>query len=265
MFRKSSVAGAYGVDDFNRDDQFRTLRAVDLGSLHCAVSPNLGFAPVDRGYAASFETKVDGFGGLFRSCDRATPDFGEADRCFEVIRAVNFVGQHQETYERDPGQLGPNVRANYEQGATMSLADFAWAHMEQTRIYRRVRRFFEEFDVLIAPPVPITPFPWEQLYLAEMNGEPLRTYFHWLALTYGITLTGHPAVSIPCGVDETGMPFGLQVVGPHRGDRFTLGVAHALEQALARRPGLARPAPDLARLQTETPALRSIVTHPPHA
>jgi Asp-tRNA(Asn)/Glu-tRNA(Gln) amidotransferase A subunit family amidase len=180
-----------------------------------------------------------------------------------VIRAVSFVGHHRATYERDPNLLGPNVRANHEQGAAMSLADFAWAHIEQTRIYRRVQRFFEEFDVLIAPTVPITPFSWERLYLAEMNGEPLRTYFHWLALTYGITLTGHPAVSIPCGVDERGMPFGLQLVGPHKGDRFTLGVAAALEQALTRRVGLARPVPDLARLSVETPALRSIVTHPP--
>jgi amidase len=259
---------------FDSDDPFSTPldgasfvvpEPVDLGSLRCAVSVDLGFAPVDRAYAATFESKVAGFGGLFRSCDRATPDFGEADRCFEVIRAVNFVGQHQATYEREPSLLGPNVRANYEQGATMSLADFAWAHMEQTRVYRRVQRFFEEFDVLIAPTVPIAPFPWEQLYLGEMNGEPLRTYFHWLALTYGITLTGHPAVSIPCGVDEMGMPFGLQIVGPHKGDRFTLGVAHALEQALARRPELARPSPDLARLQVGTPALRSIVTHPPIA
>jgi amidase len=244
---------------------FARPEVVDLGSLRCAVSADLGFAPIDAAYAATFEAKVGAVGGLFRSCDRATPDFGEADRAFEVIRAVTFVGRHHETYQRDPSLLGPNVRANYEQGAAMSLADFAWAHMEQTRIYRRAQRFFEEYDVLIAPTVPITPFPWEQLYLAEMNGEKLRTYFHWLALTYGITLTGHPAVSIPCGVDERGMPFGLQVVGPHRGDRFVLGVAEALEQAFARRPELARPLPDLVRLRAETPALRSIVTHPPRS
>ena len=237
--------------------------AVDLGSLRCAFSADLGFAPVDAAYAATFEEKVRAFGSLFGACDRATPDLGEADRCFEVIRAVTFVGQHQATYERDPNLLGPNVRANYEQGAAMSLADFAWAHMEQTRIYRRVQRFFEEYDVLITPTVPLSPFPWEQWYVEEMNGQPLRTYFHWLALTYGITLTGHPAISIPCGVDAQGMPFGLQIVGPHRGDRFTLGVAHALEQALAGRPEFARPRPDLSRLTAETPALRAIVTHPP--
>lgn len=242
-----------------------TPQPVDLSSLRCAVSADLGFAPIDNAYRATFTSKVEAFRGVFKSCDWAHPDMGEADRCFEVIRAVHFVGQFREIYERDPNELGPNVRANYEQGAAMSLADFAWAHMEQTRLFQRVQAFFREFDVLITPTVPISPFPWQQLYVSEMNGRPLRTYFHWLALTYGITLTTHPACSIPCGVDERGMPFGLQIIGPFRGDRFTLGVAHALEQVFARRPELARPIPDLDRLREPTPALTSIVTHAPAA
>src|SRR5215212_1662379 len=262
-----SAQAAFDSDDpFSTPIDGRSFAApepLDLGTLRCAVSADLGFAPVDRSYAATFEEKVATLGGLFRSCDWVAPDFGEADRCFEVIRAIPYVGRHRETYERDPSLLGPNVRANYEQGASMSLADVAWAEMEQTRIYRRVQRFFDEFDVLLTPTVPVTPFPWQQLYLAELNGERLRTYFHWLALTYGITLTGHPACSLPVGVDAQGMPFGLQIVGPHKGDRFTLSVAHALERAVAHRPALARPMPDLTRLRTETPELRSIVTHPP--
>src|SRR5262249_19807120 len=157
-------------------------------------------------------------------------DLGDADRCFEVIRAVQFVARHRESYERDPSSLGPNVRANYEQGAAMSLADYAWAATAHATLHRATQDFFREIDVLISPTVPITPCPWERLYLAEVNGAPVPTSFHWLALTYGIPLTGHPACSIPCGVDQHGMPFGLQVVGPHRGDRLVLGVAHALEQ-----------------------------------
>ncbi len=235
---------------------------VDLGSLRCAVSADLGFAPVDRAYREVFAAKVAEFRGYFKECAWAEPDMGEADRCFEVIRAVEFVGRHREAYEKDPSSLGPNVRANYEQGAAMSLADYAWAHMEQTRVYKQFQRFFEEFDLLITPTVPISPFPWEQLYMGEMNGAPLRSYFHWLALTYGITITGHPACSIPCGVDQNGMPFGIQVVGPQRGDRFTLGAAHALERAFASVPALRRPAPDLSKLRERTPALTAIVTHP---
>jgi Asp-tRNA(Asn)/Glu-tRNA(Gln) amidotransferase A subunit family amidase len=242
---------------------FSSPPTVDLADLRCAVSADLGFAPLDDAYRAAFERKVEQFGSLFKSCDRATPDFGEADRCFEVIRAVQYLGRFGDSYRQDPGSLGPNVRANYEQGAVMSLADFAWAHVEQTRTFRRVVEFFQEYDLLLTPTVPITPFPWTQLYASEMNARPLRTYFHWLALTYAITLVAHPACSLPCGVDERGMPFGLQIVGPYRRDAFTLGVAAALEQAFASNPALARPIPDLSTLSEPRPELTSIVTHPP--
>jgi Asp-tRNA(Asn)/Glu-tRNA(Gln) amidotransferase A subunit family amidase len=145
----------------------------------------------------------------------------------------------------------------------MLLADVAWAEAEQTRIYRRFQVIYRDYDVVLSPTVPVTPFPWTQLYLAEMDGKPLRNYYHWLALTYFITLTTNPAVSLPCGVDHQGMPFGLQVVGRAKNDAEVLSVAHAMEQAFAAIPELRRPLPDLAKLRSSTPSLKSIVTHPP--
>jgi hypothetical protein len=98
-----------------------------------------------------------------------------------------------------------------------------------------------------------------------MDGKPLRNYYHWLSLTYVITLVTNPAISIPCGVDHRNMPFGLQVVGPFRQDGALLGAAHALEQAFANIPAAQRPLPDPGKLSKPTPALKSIVTHPPKA
>ena len=93
----------------------------------------------------------------------------------------------------------------------------------------------------------------------------MANYYRWLALTYVTTLTTHPALSLPCGLDDAGMPFGLQIVGRFRADRHTLGVGHALEQAFKGIAGLARPRPDIAKLmQTRAePALTSIVTEAP--
>ena len=237
------LAGPVNPTDFAVPDR------LDLGSLRVAVTPDLGFAPIETGIRGTFAKKVEAFRGLFRECAEATPDMTDADGIFEVIRAVNFLGRYKKWYDEDPDKLGPNVRANYEQGAAMSLADYAWAHQEQTRIYRGFQQFFREYDLLLCPVNSVSPYPWTQPYVAEMNGQKLRTYFHWLAPTYGITLTGHPACAIPCGVDHKGMPFGLQVVGPHKGDRFTLAAAHALEQAFAANPELARPKPDLGKLK----------------
>jgi hypothetical protein len=78
-----------------------------------------------------------------------------------------------------------------------------------------------------------------------------------------VTLTTHPALSLPCGVDHAGMPFGLQIVGPFRGDRKTLAVSHAFEKAFDAVPALRRPRPDLSKLTQPTPSLKSIVTAPP--
>src|SRR4029077_20085440 len=81
--------------------------------------------------------------------------------------------------------------------------------------------------------------------------------------TYVITLVTNPAMSLPCGVDEHNMPFGLQITGRFRGDRDLLDAGEAMEQAFARIPGLQRPRPDLDKLAKPSVDLRSIVTHPP--
>jgi Asp-tRNA(Asn)/Glu-tRNA(Gln) amidotransferase A subunit family amidase len=120
-------------------------------------------------------------------------------------------------------------------------------------LYRRWQGFFATHDVVITPSITISPRPWSELYPAEIDGKPTRTYFHWLALAYGVTLAGHPAVSLPVGLDRNGMPFGLQIIGPRGGDHFVLSVAAALEQMLAGDPRTARPMPDIAALAKAPP------------
>ena len=237
----------------------------DPGSLRAAFTEDFGVSPVDAPIRRVFRDKIEAMRHLFRSCDEIAFDFGEADRCFDVIRAANYAAGYREAYEKDPSSLGPNVRANYEIAASMTLGDMAWAHVEQTRIFRRFQQTFRDYDLVLAPTTPVSPFPWTQLYLAEMDGKPLRNYYHWLSLTYVITLATNPAIALPCGVDHKGMPFGLQIVGPFRGDRAVLGAAHALEQAFASIPSLRRPVPDIGKLGQPVPALKSIVTHPPKA
>jgi Asp-tRNA(Asn)/Glu-tRNA(Gln) amidotransferase A subunit family amidase len=242
---------------------FAVPPATDLASLRVAWTEDFGCCPVDDPIRQVLRGKIAAMRHLFRSCDAVTFDFGEAHRCFDVIRAVSYVGRYRDAYEKDPGSLGPNVRANYEMGASMSLADFAWAHMEQTRIYRRFQETFRDYDLVLSPTTPVSPFPWQQSHLAELNGKPLANYYHWLALTYVITLVTNPSLALPCGTDHKGMPFGLQLIGRFHGDRELLGMAHAMELAFAAIPALRRPLPDLAKLANPVPALTSIVTHPP--
>ena len=245
--------------------EFAVPEPRDLGSLRVAYTEDFGVSPVDASIRRVFREKIAAMRHLFRTCEEGEFDFSGADDCFDVIRAQNYAARYRDAYEKDPNSLGPNVRANYEIAARLSLADMAGAHTEQTRIFRRFQQTFRSYDLVLSPTTPVSPFPWSQLYLGEMDGKPLRNYYHWLSLTYVITLATNPAISIPCGVDHKGMPFGLQVVGPFRADRGVLGAAHAMEQAFEAIPALRRPLPDLAKLTRATPELKSIVTHPPKA
>ena len=236
---------------------------VDLGTLRVGWTEDFGQCPVDPEIRALFRRRIVAMRHLFRCCEEVKFDFGEADSCFDIVRAQNFVERYRAIYQKDPNSLGPNVRANYEIGARMSLADMAWAHAEQTQIFRRFQTTFRDYDLVLSPTTPVSPFPWAQLYLDKLDGKKLRNYYHWLALTYFITLTTNPALSLPCGTDEHGMPFGLQLIGRFHGDRELLDAAEAMERACARMPGLSRPRPDLAKLNTAVVDLKSIVTHPP--
>ena len=244
-------------------DAFAEPWPVDLGSLRVAYTEDFGGAPVETGIRETFRARVKAMKPLFRSLDKVEVDYGGADRCFDVVRAVSFLSRYQDLYTNNRQMLGPNIVANYEIGAKLSLADFAWAHGEQTRIFRAFQQLYKEYDLVIGPTVGFSPFPWKQLYIDEMDGKKLNNYYHWMATKYFVTLTSNPAVSLPCGVDHKKMPFGLQVIGRFRGDGEVLGAAHAMEQAFKRIPGLARPLPDIARLRKPVPELKSIVTHPP--
>jgi amidase len=81
--------------------------------------------------------------------------------------------------------------------------------------------------------VAVPPFSVEQRFPTEIAGEKLTTYIDWMFLTFVITLTGCPALSLPCGLTADGLPVGLQIVGPPHGDATLLGMAALIEQALA--------------------------------
>ncbi|MGI4982890.1 MAG: amidase [Janthinobacterium lividum] len=236
---------------------------IDISRLRIGFTEDFGVCDVDNALRATFREKVAALSRVVQVCEPTGFEMGEMDRCFDVIRAQNFVAGFQEAYQRDPNSLGPNTRANYEMGQAMTLADAVWAHAEQTRLFRLFQQKFDEYDLIISPCSPISPFPWQTLYLNEVNGRPLANYYRWLGLTYVVTLMTNPALSLPCGRDHAGMPFGLQMVGPFRGDARLLDIAQAFETAFRDDPLLGRPRPDLTKLALPVSELRSIVTDPP--
>lgn len=236
---------------------------LDLRGLRVAYTEDFGACAVDPMVRRAFRQRVQALAGEVACMDALPWSLEEAHRCFDIIRAESFVAAFADIYRTAPETLGPNVLANVEMASSISLGDRAWAHLAQTRIQRMFQRTFAQYDLVLAPVTPLSPFPWTQLYAQEVDGKAQRNYYEWLSLTYVVTLATNPALSLPCGRDEAGMPFGLQMIGPLHQDGRLLAMAAAVEKMGLHHPDFARPRPDLSALAQARPDLRSIVTHPP--
>ena len=229
-------------------------QAIDLSSLRVAATPDFGFAPTEKHIRAVFAERMKALGPLFAVVEEKTPNCDEADESFAILRAVNFLASHEEKVRLRPQDVGPNVRANVAEGLGYTALDVAKAQVAQTKMYRAWQAFFDTgIDVILTPAITLSPRPWSELYPAEIDGQPTKNYFHWLAMAYAPTLVGHPAISLPLGLDHAGMPFGLQIVGPRGGDAIVIAVAAAIEAAVAGNTALMRPVPDLAKLKAAPP------------
>ena len=226
---------------------------IDLAGLRVALTPDFGFAPTEKHIASVFAEKTGLFRHVFARADDATPDCSGTDEAFEVLRALLFLAGHLEKVRATPELVGPNVRANVEEGLRYGAEDIARAFSLQTTLYQRWQSFFDNYDIILTPAITISPRPWRELYPAEIDGNATRTYFNWLAMAYAVTVVGHPAISLPVGLDRNGMPFGLQIVGPRGGDALVLRVAAGLEALLAGDVRTARPVPSLSMLKAAPP------------
>ena len=173
------------------------------------LDDGIGFAPVEAGQRNALRRALEALSPAFGEVRESAPPLHDADWIFEVIRASQFVSSHMKHYREHRDLLGPNLVENMEQALTFSFEDMANAQAAHAALYRRFLTFMDDFDVLLCPVTGHGVFDKNILSPSVIEGRPARTYFHWLAPAYGITLTAHPAISIPCGTDDTGLPFGL--------------------------------------------------------
>jgi amidase len=230
---------------------------VDLSTLRVSYSTDLGgFASVDPVIRETFADRVARLCPVFRSCVEGTPNFADADRVYEVLRAVAYVGTWGPRFREAPAKWGRLVRENLEQAWRFSIDDVGAAHADYTRIYQDAQAFFDRCDLLVLPTVAVSAWPKHAIYPSEIDGRSVQSYFDWVRITYAITLINHPCISIPCGRDGHGIPFGLQLVAPRGRDAWLMNVAIALEDVFARDAVTQRPVPDvewLARQHIDDP------------
>ncbi|MEE2980845.1 MAG: amidase family protein [Pseudomonadota bacterium] len=194
-------------------------------------SPNLGIVPVDPEVVSICEQAAQHFAAAGAEVVEACPDFSEAIDAFQIIRAQSFAtgmaGHLRDHYDL----LKPEVIWNIEKGLALTADEIAWAELARGRLYHNTVRFFADHDLLLCPAAIVPPFDVDVRYIDNVNGETFDNYVHWISITFAVTLTSCPAVSAPAGFTVSGLPVGLQIVGPPRGEVRTLAAAALLEEA----------------------------------
>ncbi len=196
-----------------------------------AVSRDLGIPPVDKTVAAAVmaaASKLEAEGVIV---EEAHPDMKETRECAQVLRALSYANMRP-LLEKHRELLKPEVIWNIERGLRLTGEEIARAEAQRGELFRRMRSFFETYDLLLCPTTIVPPFPVEQRYVAECDGVKLETYVDWLMIVHAVTLTCSPAISIPCGFTADGLPIGLQIVAPGRAEARLLAGARFVEQVL---------------------------------
>lgn len=203
----------------------------DFRGVKIAWSEDLGLLPVDAGVTAVINSHRATFASLGCLVEEDEPDFQGADEIFKVWRAWSFAASYGTLLATHRDQMKETVIWNIEVGLRLSAAQLAEAESKRVALYHRVREFMNEVEYLVMPVSQVRPFPLTQEYITEINGTPMETYIDWMKSCYFITVTGLPAISVPCGFTEDGLSVGLQIIGRHQNDFGVLQLAHAFEQA----------------------------------
>jgi amidase len=210
----------------------RAAKEPAIRGWRAAWTPDLnGLLPVSDEIVRVVQGAVQVFRTLGVRVDAASPDFSEVNDIVAGTRAVAMVGLHGDKLTRWRDVMQKELVADIEQSMTLSAAQIARSELLRSVLWHRVRTFMESRELLLLPTVAVPPFPAEQPYITEINGRPLDHYTRWFNLTYAITLTGLPAITVPCGFTRDGLPVGVQIVGRHRQDAAVLRAAAAFERA----------------------------------
>jgi amidase len=200
-----------------------------------AYSPDLGITPVDPEVAAITRKAAARFAEAGAIVEEAHPDLREAHECFHVLRAFDFAITKAALLRTKRDQLKPEVIWNIEEGLKLTVEQLERAEAQRVAMAARTLEFFKTYDLLLTPATIVAPFPIEDRYVAECAGKTFDNYVEWLGIVYAITLACCPALSLPCGFTASGLPVGLQLVGPPRGEARLLAGAKVLEDVLGLR------------------------------
>jgi amidase len=200
----------------------------DPAGMRVAWSEDLGGLPVEPAVTAALRAQRAALEAIGVTVEDAEPDLTGADEAFETLRALGYLEGVGPLLAEHPGAFKATVVENTRAGERLTGPDVARALELQGALFHAMRTFLARYDALALPTVQVVPFDVETEWPAEVAGAPMGSYIEWMRSCSRITMTAHPAISIPGASTPDGLPVGLQLVGRRGAEVQLLGLARRL-------------------------------------
>ena len=158
------------------------------------------------------------------------PNLLESHFVFDTLRAFQFATLWSTTLIQHRDKLKPEVIWNIERGLNLDVTNLMDAERLRSQLRLGMIDFLQKYDFLITPTAPVAPPPYQERYVKSIEGIENQSYIDWLALGYTVSVTGCPAVSIPCGFTSDGLPVGIQIIALPYNEVGLLSFAAWIEQ-----------------------------------
>ncbi|MCU0419210.1 MAG: amidase [Cyclobacteriaceae bacterium] len=196
-----------------------------------AWTPNLGYLEVAQEIQDATAKALPVLRSIGCQVENAHPDLPEVFATNKALRSLIFTYQLSQFTPEQRKMVKESVQWEAAEGEKLNAMDVAIAETRRARICANINKFLEKYEFLVLPVTQVAPFPVEQQYPTEINGKKMQSYLEWMEIVYAFTLTGLPAISVPCAFTPDGMPVGLQIIGRRNNDLGVLQLAYAFEQA----------------------------------
>ncbi|MGH7677375.1 MAG: amidase [Gemmatimonadaceae bacterium] len=230
----SAIAGHHPPDPLSLTDDPATFRAPlarNFRGTRVAWFRNLGGIPFEPEILRVVNANRQAFVDLGCVVEEAEPDFTGVDEAFPILRHLSYHANYAAPARQNPAMFKETVKWEIAEAERNTGADVARASARQARMAGEVARFFDRYEYFVLPVTQVEPFDVTTEYPTSVAGVTMPTYIDWMRSCWYVTFMACPAISVPAGFTANGLPVGLQIVGPRRGDWSVLQMAHAFEQA----------------------------------
>jgi len=198
--------------------------------MRVAMFKDLGL-PWEPEVAETIKAQRKVFESLGCIVEEAEPNFRNASECFLTWRHWSVELGFGDILEANADKLNEYVHWHVQEGRKITGPQLARAEAKRTELYQGVRQFMEKYEFFVLPVNQVLPFDVKTHYPTEIAGVKMENYIAWMKSAYYVSTVGNPAISVPCGFSQSGLPIGIQIVGRHNDEWGVLQIAYAFEQA----------------------------------